>query len=79
MNETNVAVPIIDIINDDTFQLTFSSDVVGVGGFNWELLYTWHNVPEKERQRNNYKSYLPIRYFIQMSIVQIILSLFIGY
>ena len=62
VNETNVAVPIIDIINDDTFELKFLPEVTSIGGFNWELIYTWHGVPEKEMQRNEYKKYLPIRY-----------------
>ena len=54
--------PIIDVINDDTFEFTFSSGVTSIGGFNWELLFTWHGVPEAEKQRNEYKNYLPIRY-----------------
>ena len=62
VNETNVAEPIIDIINDDTFELKFLPEVTSIGGFNWELIYSWHGVPEKEMQRNEYKKYLPIRY-----------------
>lgn len=42
-NKTSVAVPIIDIINADTFVYT-SSPLVR-GGFNWGLHYRWDNIP----------------------------------
>jgi len=39
----NVAIPIIDIINADTFALAPSPLVRG--GFNWGLFYRWDPVP----------------------------------
>ena len=42
-NRTNVALPIIDIINSDTFSYT-SSPLVR-GGFNWGLHFKWENLP----------------------------------
>lgn len=42
-NKTSVAVPIIDIINADTFVYTPSPLVRG--GFNWGLHYRWDNIP----------------------------------
>ncbi|XP_065357976.1 polypeptide N-acetylgalactosaminyltransferase 35A [Calliphora vicina] len=41
---STLAVPVIDLINADTFQYT-SSPLVR-GGFNWRLHYKWENLPE---------------------------------
>lgn len=43
-NKTAVAVPIIDIINADTFE--YSSSPLVRGGFNWGLHYRWDNIPK---------------------------------
>lgn len=42
-SKTVVAMPVIDIINPDTFQYT-SSPLVR-GGFNWGLHFKWDNLP----------------------------------
>lgn len=44
VNRSAIAVPIIDIINADTFVYTPSPLVRG--GFNWGLHYRWDNVPK---------------------------------
>lgn len=41
---STLAVPVIDLINPDTFQYT-SSPLVR-GGFNWGLHYKWENLPD---------------------------------
>lgn len=43
-NRTILAMPVIDIINPDTFAYT-SSPLVR-GGFNWGLHFKWENLPE---------------------------------
>lgn len=43
-NNSAVAVPIIDIINADTF--AYSSSPLVRGGFNWGLHYRWDNIPK---------------------------------
>lgn len=43
-NKSSVAVPIIDIINADTF--AYSSSPLVRGGFNWGLHYRWDNLPK---------------------------------
>lgn len=43
VSRTIVPMPVIDIINADTFQYT-SSPLVR-GGFNWGLHFTWDNLP----------------------------------
>lgn len=44
INETVVTVPIIDLINPDTFN--YSSSPLVRGGFNWGLHFKWDNLPK---------------------------------
>ncbi|GBP00813.1 Polypeptide N-acetylgalactosaminyltransferase 35A [Eumeta japonica] len=48
---STLAVPVIDLINADTFQYT-SSPLVR-GGFNWGLHYKWENLPEGTLKQDN--------------------------
>ena len=47
----NVAIPIIDIINADSFAVEPSPLVRG--GFNWGLFYRWDPVPASQLRDNN--------------------------
>lgn len=48
-NYTNVASPVVDHIDDDTFQYVPQSSLdLQIGGFTWNLNYIWRNVPTKE-------------------------------
>lgn len=40
----NVAIPIIDIINQDTME--YEASPLVRGGFNWGLFFRWDNIPE---------------------------------
>ena len=45
-------IPVIEIIDDNTFQLkTTTIDAIQVGGFDWDLLFKWILVPTRELQR----------------------------
>ncbi len=44
----NVAIPIIDIINHDTFE--YESSPLVRGGFNWGLHFRWDQIPDKYLQ-----------------------------
>ncbi len=48
-NETIVVTPMIDIIDKDTFEYRYSKNSrVSVGGFDWNLHFTWHGLPDRE-------------------------------
>jgi len=65
-DETNVLVPLIDVIDQETFSymhhsITRVSDIF-VGGFDWGLLFNWHQLPEREAKRIGNKLHVPVRY-----------------
>lgn len=50
---TNVVCPVIDVISDDTLEFFFrDSTGVNVGGFDWNLQFNWHAVPDREKKRH---------------------------
>ena len=61
-NRSAVVCPEIDVINDDTFEYTYSSGNVR-GSFNWNLNFRWKAVPEYENKRRGSRT-AGIRYFI---------------
>jgi len=50
---TNVVCPVIDIINDETLAFQKSS-YLAVGGFDWNLVFNWHGVPQREKDRRSH-------------------------
>ncbi|KAH8375324.1 hypothetical protein KR200_008834 [Drosophila serrata] len=53
-NSTTVVCPVIDVISDETLEYHYrDSSGVNVGGFDWNLQFSWHPVPERERKRHN--------------------------
>ena len=53
-NSTTVVCPIIDIIDDATFEFQFQpAELLQIGGFDWELIFDWFMVPESEKKRRN--------------------------
>lgn len=51
---TTVVCPVIDVIDDDTLQYHYrDSSGVNVGGFDWNLQFNWHSVPDRERKKHN--------------------------
>ena len=60
-NRNTSTVPVIEIIDDNTFQIgTSSIDAIQVGGFDWNLIFDWHPMPKHERDRRK-KRTDPIR------------------
>lgn len=57
-DETNVVCPVIDVINDKTFEYHHRPglSVINVGGFDWNLQFDWHAVPQrvKDQLKNNW-------------------------
>ena len=56
-NHNVSTVPLIEIIDDNTFQL-YSTPIesVQVGGFDWNLIFDWHPVPRYEMERRKQKT-----------------------
>jgi polypeptide N-acetylgalactosaminyltransferase len=60
-NVTNVASPVIDIISEKNFQISpINSRDLQVGGFDWNLNFAWHQIPQSEVKRRN-NSAEPVR------------------
>lgn len=57
-----VVCPVIDVINDKTFEYQYRGDAsaINVGGFDWNLQFNWHSIPERERKRRAHP-YEPVR------------------
>ncbi|KAL1494443.1 hypothetical protein ABEB36_010041 [Hypothenemus hampei] len=52
-NWTTVVCPVIDVIDDTTLAFIFhDSSGVNVGGFDWNLQFNWHAVPQHEKERH---------------------------
>ncbi|KAL1137898.1 hypothetical protein AAG570_009593, partial [Ranatra chinensis] len=52
-NSTTVVCPVIDVIDDSTLEYHWrDSGGVNVGGFDWNLQFNWHVVPEREKRRH---------------------------
>lgn len=52
-NSTTVVCPVIDVIDDTTLEYHYhDSGGVNVGGFDWNLQFNWHAVPDKEKKRH---------------------------
>ena len=61
-NQSNVVTPVIDVVDDKTMQYKFgNARATNVGGFDWNLQFNWHAIPEREMARR--KSMVdPIQY-----------------
>lgn len=54
-DRTTVVCPVIDVLDDDSLEYHHrDSSGVNVGGFDWNLQFNWHAVPEHERKRHNH-------------------------
>ncbi|KAL7016791.1 hypothetical protein ACKWTF_010137 [Chironomus riparius] len=53
----SVSSPVIDVIDDNTFAFSYQDDFgLQVGGFDWEMTFDWHMIPERERKRKKNRS-----------------------
>lgn len=54
-NSSTVVCPVIDVIDDASLEYHFrDSTGVNVGGFDWNLQFNWHGVPERERAHHSH-------------------------
>lgn len=56
-NSTTVVCPVIDVIDDNTLEY-MHRDAMGtnVGGFDWNLQFNWHGIPDREKKRRSHAS-----------------------
>lgn len=61
-DSTAVVCPVIDVISDKTFEYHYKGDAsaISVGGFDWNLQFNWHAVPDREKKRRKHQ-YDPLR------------------
>ncbi|KAI6176609.1 Polypeptide N-acetylgalactosaminyltransferase [Aphelenchoides bicaudatus] len=60
-NQSTVVCPVIDVIDDDTFEYHYSKAFfTNVGGFDWSLQFNWHPIPERDR-RDRKRAIDPVR------------------
>ncbi|CAI5445034.1 unnamed protein product [Caenorhabditis angaria] len=58
---TTVVCPVIDVIDDNTFEYHYSKAYfTNVGGFDWGLQFNWHSIPERDR-KNRTRAIDPVR------------------
>ena len=51
-NKSNVVTPVIDVVDDETLRYQYgSAKTISVGGFDWNMQFNWHAIPDKERIR----------------------------
>lgn len=53
-----VVCPVIDVISDKTFEYHYKGDAnsVSVGGFDWNLQFNWHSIPDREKKRRKHST-----------------------
>lgn len=51
-----VVCPVIDVISDKTFEYHYKGDAnsISVGGFDWNLQFNWHSIPDREKHRRKH-------------------------
>lgn len=53
-DERTVVTPLIDVIDKSTFEYKYSRTTrVSVGGFDWNMQFTWHGLPDDEYKRRH--------------------------
>lgn len=53
-NYSIVVTPVIDVIDDQTLQYHYgSAKSTSIGGFDWNLQFNWHAIPEREHKRRS--------------------------
>lgn len=74
-NSTTVVCPVIDVIDDTTMEYHWrDSGGVNVGGFDWNLQFNWHAVPERERKRHKVTfCYIPKR----ITLLAVVIAFFL--
>lgn len=71
-DRTIVPVPVIDIINSQTFAYSGTPSAV-IGGFSWDMQFSWHSLPYGSQKERRDKTY-PIRLVESIMVTYLILK-----
>ncbi|XP_043202411.1 putative polypeptide N-acetylgalactosaminyltransferase 9 isoform X1 [Amphibalanus amphitrite] len=56
-NRTTVVCPVIDVIDDTTLEYHYQkASGTSVGGFDWNLQFNWHAIPDREKRLHSHPS-----------------------
>ena len=54
-DKSTVVCPVIDVIEDETLRYLYgSARSTSIGGFDWGMQFTWHAIPDSERNRRTH-------------------------
>ena len=65
-NTSTVVVPVIDIIDEDTFRFDAHKYLIGIGVFNFNLQFTWKSIPRTPARFPGMKMTEPIRCVVEL-------------
>ena len=54
--------PVIDVISDDTFRYLSHRLIIGIGGFNFNMEFTWNSIARTSKAFPGMKKTEPIRF-----------------
>ncbi|XP_002735140.1 polypeptide N-acetylgalactosaminyltransferase 13-like [Saccoglossus kowalevskii] len=60
-NRSTVVCPVINQIDDRSFAFVNATEVSHIGGFDWNIIFNWYNIPQSEKDRIGGDKSEPVR------------------